>query len=104
MARKPQLSASKRGYDKRHRALRALWAKRIAAGGVVCARPGCGRPILPGMLWDLGHHDWDRTQYRGPEHRICNRKAAGQKRQLLARAAKRPKPWFSFVGDNSRRW
>jgi len=25
------------------------------------------------MKWDLGHDDYDRSRYTGPEHRKCNR-------------------------------
>jgi len=29
----------------------------------------CGELIRPGQPWHLGHDDYDRTKYRGPEHR-----------------------------------
>jgi hypothetical protein len=76
--RKPQPSNVLRGYGRDHKRERALWEKRIAAGGVTCARPDCGRPIVPGMLWDLDHTD-DRSGYLGPSHRHCNRKAGAVK-------------------------
>jgi hypothetical protein len=62
-------STTARGYGNAHQKLRARWAREIKAGGVSCAR--CGRPIPPGALWDLGHHDTDRRVYTGPEHRYC---------------------------------
>jgi hypothetical protein len=72
----PRPSSSKRGYGKRHKALRAAWAPQVAAGGVSCAR--CGEPIVPAAPWDLGHDDHDRRRYSGPEHRACNRATAGR--------------------------
>jgi hypothetical protein len=69
--RPPQAKTSARGYGRRHQALRKRLAPRVASGVVLCAR--CGKPILPGEPWDLGHDDHDRTRYNGPEHRRCNR-------------------------------
>jgi len=38
-----------------------------------------------GRLWDLGHDDYDRRLYLGPEHRRCNRSAEGKKSVELQR-------------------
>jgi hypothetical protein len=73
---------TRKGYGTAHQRLRAVWVRRIAAGGVCCAH--CGLPILPGMLFDLGHTD-GRSGYVGPEHRHCNRAKAARKRNALAR-------------------
>ena len=68
-------TATQRGYDGQHRALRRAWQTRIDAGEIVhCAR--CGTRINP-HAWDLGHTD-DRTHYRGPECAPCNRSAGGR--------------------------
>lgn len=68
-------TATQRGYDTTHRALRRAWQTRIDAGDPVhCAR--CGTRIT-GTTWDLGHTD-DRTNYRGPECATCNRSAGGR--------------------------
>lgn len=73
-------SPQARGYDHQHRATRADWVPRVAAGTVTCWR--CDQPIQPGEPWDLGHDDADRTITRGPEHaRRCNRAAAGRAAQ-----------------------
>ena len=69
------LSRYGRRYGPAHRRLRALWASRVAAGVVECAR--CGEMILAGDAWDLGHVD-GTLSYAGPEHARCNRAAAGR--------------------------
>jgi hypothetical protein len=66
-----------RGYDTAHDRMRNTWAKHIAAGlPAPCRR--CGQPITPADAWDLGHDDHDRTIIPEPEHRHCNRSAAGK--------------------------
>lgn len=87
----PIKSPAERGYGSRHKAERRRWVPKVAAGVVLCARPGCGRLILPGEPWDLGHVDGSgKTEYAGPEHRRCNRATAGREKR-------RPRP-------QSRKW
>jgi hypothetical protein len=74
----------KRGYGAEHQRRRKAWAQAILGGGVQCRR--CGRPIVPGMPWDLGHVDLDRSLPTWPEHRTCNRATAGR------RSRRRPVP------------
>jgi hypothetical protein len=71
------MTKSDRGYGTHHRRLRKIWAIKVEAGGVRCAR--CGRLIQPGAPWDLGHDDNNRQLYAGPEHRRCNRGAPHRK-------------------------
>jgi hypothetical protein len=66
-------SMRERVYGVKHRALRRTLAPFVEAGLAHCAR--CGEPIEPGAPWDLGHDDYDRTKYSGPEHVACNRAA-----------------------------
>lgn len=67
-------SSTARGYDAEHRHERAHWIKLIASGEpVYCARK-CGKRILPGDPFDLGHND-ARTAWTGPECPSCNRSA-----------------------------
>ena len=85
-------SAAERGYGTAHRRLRDEWAPRVAAGGVMCARPSCGKPIHPGEAWDLGHVD-GTSHYWGPEHRACTRatqKHAKERREDARGQAHRP--------------
>jgi hypothetical protein len=66
-----------RGYGPAHKALRRRWAAEVARGDVYCAR--CGRLIFPGEPFDLGHDDFDRSRYNGPEHVRCNRATTTRK-------------------------
>lgn len=74
-----RLNATERGYGHRHQKLRKQWARVVDQGGVRCAR--CGLPISPSEPWDLGHDDFDRSVYVGPEHRACNRSTSGRRKQ-----------------------
>ena len=60
-----------RGYGAEHDRLRADYQRRMDKGErFTCWR--CTKPIDPAS-WDLGHHDQDRSIYRGPECVSCNR-------------------------------
>jgi hypothetical protein len=70
-----KLGARDRGYTTAHDRERARWVPKVDAGLVDCAR--CHEHIEPGRPWDLGHND-ERTEWTGPEHRVCNRRAGGR--------------------------
>lgn len=68
-------TAAQRGYGAEFRATRAAWADRISAGErVICWR--CEERV--GLDFHLGHDDHDRAIIRGPEHALCNLRAAGR--------------------------
>jgi hypothetical protein len=70
---------TQRGYGSKHKKLREEWARVVASGLATCAR--CNDPIRVDEPWDLGHDDFDRTKYVGPEHRCCNRATTSHKAQ-----------------------
>jgi predicted kinase len=84
-------STTERGYGYHHRQVRAAVKPHVDAGEATCWR--CGNRILPGTPWDLGHDDEDRTRYRGPEHRDCNRSSAAVRGNAMR-----------TVPTNSRNW
>lgn len=83
-------------YGTRHRMIRAAWAPSVARGECVCVvigDTGCGKPILPGQRWDLGHVPGGAPdEYAGPQHARCNRAAGArngnrQRRQVKLRTS-----------------
>jgi hypothetical protein len=95
-----------RGYghehQKWHQKLRKQVAALIAAGGAVCWR--CGRGILPGMKWDLGHDDNDRSIYRGPEHARCNRSSAASRGNRMRGKQVKVKAVRRVLANTTREW
>lgn len=91
-------NTSARGYGTKHQRLRKRWATQVEQGVVTCWR--CGHLIRPGAAWDLGHDDHDRSTYRGPEHRSCNRATAGRKGWRRPPPAPKPRP--TFISFNTR--
>ena len=67
-----------REYGREHRQIRRALEPSVVAGLAACSR--CGEPIEPGEPWDLGHDDFDRRFYSGPEHARCNRGAPHRNR------------------------
>ena len=70
-------------YGPEHRKLREAWKPIVEVGGAICAHPGCGRPILAGAKWDLGHRyspeGWPLESM--PMHPACNRNTAHSDRE-----------------------
>jgi hypothetical protein len=69
-------TTTERGYGSDHQRLRKQWARVVSDGKASCAR--CGRSIVPGTQWHLGHTD-DRSGYTGPEHARCNTRDGAQR-------------------------
>ena len=63
-----------RGYGARHQQERRKWARLVKTGDALCVF--CEAPIAADEPWDLDHTE-DRTGWRGPAHRSCNRSAGG---------------------------
>lgn len=94
-------STKARGYGYQHKLRRKADEAAVEAGQAVCWR--CGRPIVPMKIlrrdgrmvsnWHLGHDDYDRSVYRGPEHERCNLRGAALKanRSPSRRARRRPR-------------
>lgn len=74
------------GYGAKHKNLRRRWARKVARGEESCRR--CGRLIIPGTPWDLGHSDIDRSVYTGPEHGKCNRGTSAHRKAERERRAR----------------
>jgi hypothetical protein len=79
------ISTADLGYGSEHQRLRKEWAKVVDAGRAHCWR--CGRWLVPGLPWCLGHNDFDRSVYMGPECPKCNYGTPGKRR---ARKQRRP--------------
>jgi hypothetical protein len=75
-----------RGYGWQHQRRRRQLELLVASGFATCAR--CGQPIEPGTPWDLGHDDYDRSRYTGPEHASCNRNTAHLNTQHVTRTSR----------------
>lgn len=91
------MTTTDRGYGWQHQKLRAEYVKQMKQDGyLVCAR--CGEVITPEMPFDLGHDDYDRSVYTGPEHaNECNRAAGARKGNRMRAERTRPEvgyEWF----------
>lgn len=84
-----QGSTTARGYGANHQAAREAMRPAVEAGLACCSR--CGGPITPGEPWDADHTD-DRSAYRGPAHRYCNRRAGALKARH-SRSRSQPRRW-----------
>lgn len=104
-----------RGYGSAHQAERKRWEPMVAAGFVRCHADVCkkvvrsndpnARLISPYQEWDLGH-DYQTGQWRGPEHRECNRADGARRGNRLRRFIRRPAPTQAEIGPlrTSQRW
>lgn len=90
-----------RGYGTSHQRLRAAWAPVVATGTVPCWR--CEELIPAAEVFHLGHDDQRVT--RGPEHRLCNLRAAAAKTNGTGTTLTSSEPWTtdSPAPDDDRR-
>lgn len=83
---------SKPAYRYQHQRERAAWEPLVATGTIICSGPqGCGKPILPGQPWDLGHTTdvalGGTNSTKTPQHASpCNRSAGGRLAHLTKRS------------------
>lgn len=78
-------TTAERGYGPEHKRQREAWRPFVETGQAICWR--CNH-LIPGHApWDLGHDEVDRSIYRGPEHRRCNRGSTARLRELRRTAA-----------------
>lgn len=70
-------------YCTHHQQMRVQWEAAVRTGKAECWR--CGKALAPTELFDLGHDDDDRTRYRGPECRPCNRSTSTRRKQRESR-------------------
>jgi len=86
-----------------HRNLRRSLVPVVALGRTPCAR--CGKLILPGQDWDLGHDDLNPGLYAGPEHRHSRDCPKGGNRATARHAReRRDAEQFKHVRKVSREW
>lgn len=100
---------AERGYGAEHKREREKYRADVERGAEFCRR--CSRWIPPAGIgqcpkcgknhrgWDLGHADFDRGVWTGPEHVCCNRATAGRRFRVVAKRAE-PKP----LRRTSRDW
>lgn len=92
-------TTTERGYGWAHQRIRAATERLVRSGNAICAR--CGLPIGPTEPWDLGHSDYNRTVYSGPEHRRCNRATSGRHRANQLKWSRR---WYEDPAPGTEVW
>lgn len=85
---------AKDGYGYDHRQERAALVAQLERDGhLICWR--CGDPIYLAEDMHLGHDDFDRSIRHGPEHALCNLRAAGLKSQGKLSQIKASRNWWA---------